>query len=75
MILISSNLLTDLPDGHMGNSLEYISLYSNGLTKLPKSLEDLSVLKTLSVFDNELKDISDFETIQTCKSRNNHTAL
>lgn len=61
---LASNLLTTLPDGlfaSMGNSLESISLYSNGLEKLPKALEDLSVLKTLSVFDNELKDISDFD--------------
>lgn len=68
---LASNLLTDLPDGlfkYMGNSLEYISLYSNGLTKLPKSLEDLSVLKTLSVFDNELKDISDFDFSKLAKA-------
>lgn len=67
---LASNLLTTLPDGlfeSMGNSLESISLYSNGLEKLPKALEDLSVLKTLSVFDNELKDISDFDFSKLAK--------
>lgn len=63
-LTFGENLLKSLPENvfkPVENCLESISLYSNGFTKIPSGIEKLVKLKALSMFDNELSDISDFD--------------
>ena len=69
-LTFGENVLTDLPENvfkPVENSLESLSLYSNGFVKIPSGIANLVKLKALSMFDNELSDISDFDFSQLVK--------
>lgn len=63
-LTFGENVLTSLPDHvfePVENCLESLSLYSNGFTKIPSGIAKLVKLNSLAMFDNELRDISDFD--------------
>ena len=58
---LMENNLKDLPAGlfkPMSASLEHLSMYSNYFEKIPEAVMEAENLKSLSVFLNEIKDIS-----------------
>lgn len=64
MIGLSENELTDLPNGifkPMGNTMTYLGIDGNRMTRLPKAVSDAKALKSLYAHENGMTSIADVD--------------
>lgn len=72
---LGTNNLSSLPEdlfAPMANSLRSVSFYENAFTQIPKAVEKVKSLETLSIFDNKITSVDniDFSKMASLKTLN-----